>query len=207
MERKIKEKNFIKRFYLTYQYYKRTGIIRFVLIKAGQVLTFLTFLVIAFYILEKKFVDVDLLFDEYMSNLNPYLVLGVFTLSESFLGLLPPDFFIIWADQRSMSVLFLTIVGVLSYIGGINSYWIGRGLYHFKPLRRFVEGKYMKYDPYMKKWGNLFIALAAFFPIPYSPIGMFMGMIKYSFKSYIIFSLARILRFYAHGVILFNMIS
>ena len=206
MAGKLRKRTFFKHYRVSYHWFRRKGMLRFVLIKTLQVLAFLAVLVIAFNILEKKFVDVDIIFDEYMSNLNPYLVLGVFTLSESFMGLLPPDFFIIWADQHSLSILILTIVGILSYVGGLNSYWIGRGLNKFGPLSRFVEKKYSKYDHYMKKWGNLFISIAAFFPLPFSPIGMLMGMVKYPFKSYTIFTLTRILRFYVHGVILFNLI-
>jgi len=206
MKKEFKKRSFQNRLNLIFHDFRRKGLVRYILIKSAQVIVALAVLIILYRVIDRHFIDLDLLFEEYVSELNQFLVFGVFLASESFLGLLPPDFFIIWADQRSYSVILLTIIGVLSYIGGINSYFIGRVLVRIPFFRNYISKRNEKYVKMMNKWGAIFLSLAAFLPLPFSPIGMFMGMIKYPFKSYAVYTLTRILRFYAHGVILFNLI-
>ena len=59
-------------------------------------------------------------------------IFGIFFASESFLGLLPPEIFIAWADQTVHPFGNLALLSLLSYLGGVVSYGIGRGVLYFK---------------------------------------------------------------------------
>jgi len=49
-------------------------------------------------------------------------ILIVFFISESILGLVPPEIFIAWAKKTAEPILNLFILALLSYAGGLVSY-------------------------------------------------------------------------------------
>ncbi len=156
----------------------------------------------------KRLIDLNSVFTFITENLSNPLVLIVFLLSESFLGLIPPDFFVIWTIKFNSPFLFLTLLGVLSYIGGIISYLIGYWLSKRKGIKAFSERALDKYIIMVRKWGGAFIIISALFPYsPYSMVVIAVSLLKYPLRLYLFFGLARIIRFIVQGVLYLNILN
>jgi membrane protein YqaA with SNARE-associated domain len=141
----------------------------------------------------KYLIDMNAVFDFIIDHLPDGLVFIVFLLSESFLGMIPPDLFVIWSAKFNSPFLVLTILGVLSYIGGILSYYIGIWLSKRKRIKAWLERVLDKYIRMVRKWGGAFIIIAAIFPFsPFSMVVIAVSLFKYPFKLYLIFGLSRV---------------
>jgi hypothetical protein len=152
-------------------------------------------------LLFKYLVDLNPFFHYIVENLSDEFVLIVFLLSESFLGLIPPDIFIIWAGKFNSPLLFITILGILSYIGGIFSYFIGNRISTIPKIRAYSELALNKYILLARKWGGAFIVISALFPFsPFSMVVIAVSLLKYPFRLYLLFGLSRIIRFVVQGV-------
>jgi hypothetical protein len=133
-------------------------------------------------------------------------VLTFFFVSETFLGLIPPDLFIVWADQFSTPYLMVGVLALLSYFAGLLSYYLGLRLIRWERLSDYVNGKFGKHFAMLRNWGGFLIVVAALFPIPFSTMCMGAGMLKYSFRSLAILGTFRILRFFVYALFIFQMI-
>lgn len=152
-------------------------------------------------LLFKYLVDLQPIYDYIVNNLTNGFVLILFFLSESFLGLLPPDIFIIWASKFNSPMLFATILGILSYVGGIISYFIGHWLSTRPKIKAYSERALEKYILMAKKWGGAFIIISALFPFsPFSMVVIAVSLLKYPFRYYLLFGLSRIIRFVVQGI-------
>lgn len=129
------------------------------------------------------------------------LMFSIFFISESILGLLPPDIFIMWAAVESSPLLFISILALLSYIGGVISFLLGKYIGNKRIFERLVYSVREQYEPLIMRWGGLVIVLAALTPIPFSPISMLSGSLKFPFKKYVVFSLTRIIRVILYGLV------
>jgi len=129
------------------------------------------------------------------------LMFSVFFISEAILGLIPPDLFIMWASVETQPLAFITILAFLSYIGGIISFLIGKFIGNKRIFERIVFNVREQFEERILKWGGLVIMLSALTPIPFSPISMLSGSLKYPFKKYVVFSLTRIIRIIGYGLI------
>lgn len=152
-------------------------------------------------LLFKYLVDLQPIYDYIVNNLTNGFVLVIFFLSESFLGLLPPDIFILWASKFNSPILFATILGILSFIGGILSYFIGHWLSTRPKIKAYSERALEKYILMAKKWGGAFIVISALFPFsPFSMVVIAVSLLKYPFRLYLLFGISRIIRFVVQGV-------
>ena len=132
---------------------------------------------------------------------NPTLVLSIFFISEAILGVIPPDLFIAWAAKLDQYPLFFIIVlAVLSYIGGIISFLLGKYIGRYPFFKKRMTKVRMKFETKIMQWGGMVIVLAALTPIPFSPISMLSGSLKFPFKKYVLFSLTRIIRVIGYGL-------
>ena len=129
------------------------------------------------------------------------LMFSVFFISEAILGLIPPDIFIMWAAVESQPLLFISALAVLSYIGGVISFLLGKFIGKKKFFERIVYTIRAQYEPMILRWGGLVIILAALTPIPFSPISMLSGSLKFPFKKYVVYSLTRIIRVIGYGLV------
>lgn len=143
--------------------------------------------------------------DKVISKLRTEVVLIVFFVSESFLGWIPPDFFIVWASDRPSDLPYLnvTILAAISYSGGIVAYRIGEQLRRFPRFNAYVESKNEKYFYFIKKWGGIVVVMAALFPLPYATVSTIAGIVKYPFRNFLIFGLTRFIRFYVYAIWIF----
>jgi membrane protein YqaA with SNARE-associated domain len=159
-------------------------------------------IVIPLVLLAKHFIDINKIFGFITENLSDGYVLIVFFLSESFLGMIPPDIFMIWATKFSSPLLILFILGILSYAGGAISCQLGYWLSERPKIKAYIEYRLQKYMLLTQKWGGAFIVIAALFPFsPLSIVAIAVGLLKYPFRLYLFFGLSRILRFLFQGLL------
>jgi membrane protein YqaA with SNARE-associated domain len=149
-------------------------------------------------------IDFNVLFTTITTNYNPLTILGVFFASESLLGLVPPEIFIAWADKTTSPIFFLSMLAILSYLGGIISYFIGRTISKIPSVYEYFSIKMNKQVKMIRKWGGFLIVVGALLPIPFSMTSIAAGLIHYQFKYYLLFGLLRFVRFYLYALVIFN---
>jgi membrane protein YqaA with SNARE-associated domain len=151
-------------------------------------------------LISKYLLDFNAIFEFITTRFKDWTVLTVFFISEVFLGMIPPDFFVIWSSKFNSPLLFLSILGVLSYAGGAVSYYIGVLLLKRKRIKEYSQRVFSKYIGMVRKWGGAFIVISALFPFsPFSMVVIAVSLFKYPFKLYLLFGLARIARFLIQG--------
>lgn len=133
-------------------------------------------------------------------------IFSVFFASESILGLLPPDIWIAWTKNTSNPILYLSILALLSYLGGVISYLLGKAMLLIPSVNKFMSLKMSRHIINMRKWGGFLIAVGALLPLPFAMASMAAGMIKFNFKSFLLFALIRFLRFIIYGFAIYQML-
>lgn len=142
----------------------------------------------------------------FVNTLKPIYVFLFFFASESFMGMIPPDIFIFWSKARfpEYPYTFVTILGTISYLGGIVAYYLGRLTRKSKRVEKYIKRKYEKNFDMIEKWGGLVIIMAALFPLPFAMISTIAGIVKYPIKTFLIYGLTRYLRFYLYAIVIFG---
>jgi len=149
-------------------------------------------------------IDVTTLLNNLVETYSPRIIFTFFLISETALGLVPPEMFIAWASISADPWLFLFGLATMSYIGGVISYLIGKQLFLIPSLQNYIENKVAKHISNLRKWGGFFVVIGAVSPIPHSMVSMASGLIKYNFKNYLLWSLFRYLRFYIYALVIFQ---
>lgn len=137
-------------------------------------------------------------------ELPPYGILLVFFLSESLLGLIPPEIFIAWANTTLHPNGNLALLATLSYMGGILSYFIGKAITDIPAVHNYLEVKMAKHLKNTAKWGGFLIVAGALLPIPFSITCVAAGIIGYPLRGVFLFGLLRFLRFFLYALAIFN---
>lgn len=159
-----------------------------------------------------------ILFNKYVYNINDGLqamtqtfsrisLLITFFISETILGLIPPEIFIAWSKKTTEPLLNVILLATLSYLGGLTSYFIGKSSLKIKAVKDYLEIKMAKHLKNTKKWGGFLILVGALLPLPFAISCMTAGMIKYPFKNVVIFGLFRFLRFAVYAWAIFSVVS
>ncbi len=141
----------------------------------------------------------------FLQQWNSLYVLTLFFVSETILGLIPPDFFIVWSDTTKHPILMLNALAILSYSGGLLAYYIGYKIAAFPKIHQYLKQKLSSHFATLHKYGGFIIVFAALLPLPFSTITMASGMIEYPFKKLALLGLFRILRFYIYATVLFQL--
>jgi membrane protein YqaA with SNARE-associated domain len=158
-------------------------------------------IIVPLLLLGKHLIDFNRLFHVLTDNFSDAFVVILFLASESLLGLIPPDLFLIWATKFHSPFLIFLMLGILSYVGGIASYWIGYWIAKSPKFKAYSERKLGKYILLSNKWGGAFIVIAALFPLsPFSMVVIATSLLKYPFRLYLVFGLSRIVRFAVQGL-------
>jgi membrane protein YqaA with SNARE-associated domain len=186
--------------------YKRTGLYKFLCKNCIYLILTILFFVGIIILFQQLIGDFDTFFKSIIKGLDLVYVYLLFFASESILGLIPPDIFIIWSKTLPMPYASIALLSILSYLGGINSYFIGKLLKKIPSIKRFVLKQQEKYYKQIKKWGGILIVVAALFPLPFAMICIIAGIINYPFKRFLLITLTRIVRFFAYAWIFFNFI-
>ena len=192
---------------LLHQYYSYTGFYKFIGISLRKAIVPIGLVVLGLF-----------LFNKYIFNLNDGLqamtetfstlgVLAVFFISETFLGLLPPEIFIAWSKKTEDPLVILAILATLSYLGGLITFFIGKASLRIASFKNYLEVKMKRHLKNTSKWGGFLIVVGALLPVPFSITCLTAGMIKYPFKGVVLFGLFRFLRFAVYAWAIFKMVD
>lgn len=199
--------NTTKRLVLLNRYYKITNFYSFLkdtAYKGGTVIVIFVLLLLG---LEFYVLDINALLDTLVETYSWHTIFPFFLISETILGLIPPEIFIAWASKSVNPWLFLFMLATLSYIGGVISYFLGNRLFLIPSIKNHLENKIAKHIVNLRKWGGVFVVLGAISPIPHSIVSLACGLIKYSFRQYLLWSLFRYVRFIIYALVIFQVFS
>ncbi|WP_438961245.1 YqaA family protein [Nonlabens sp.] len=189
-----------------HRYYKLTGFYSFVTesIKKSMppVLAVVALLAIVHFLV----MPVPEMLEMAVQELPDYGVLAFFYVSETFLGLIPPELFIAWSGKTAAPILNLSLLALFSYLGGMTAYFIGRKALQIPSVHYYLEVKMAKQLVMARKWGGILIAVGALLPLPFSISSLVAGMLKYDFKWWCIIGLLRFIRFVIYGAAIFQVV-
>ena len=199
-------KNNLRRWSLAHRYYKITRFYSFLKNTAYQAFFMIVIFVLLLMAVNYFITDINLLLNNIFEAYSPKIIVLSFLISESILGLIPPDIFILWSSKSDSPILFLFALASASYLGGIVSYFIGMRISLMPAVRKHIERKIKQHIINLRKWGGVFIVLGAISPIPHSIVSIGAGLINYKFKYYLLWSLFRYLRFVVYFLIILQVL-
>ena len=191
---------------LVHRYYKITRFYSFLKNTAYQAFFMIVIFVLLLMAVNFFIIDINLLINNILETYSPKIVILCFLISESILGLIPPEIFILWSSKSGSPFLFLFALATVSYIGGAVSYFIGMRISLMPAVSKHVERKIKQHIINLRKWGGLFIVLGAISPIPHSIVSLGAGLIDYKFKYYLLWSLFRYLRFVIYYLVILQVV-
>jgi membrane protein YqaA with SNARE-associated domain len=118
------------------------------------------------------------------------------------MGMIPPDIFILWVTEMDYFYLMVGLLGLMSYLGGFNAFFLGRLIRRIPKIKERTERLYADHIIKIKKWGGIFIVISAIFPIPYAIVCSLAGMLKYPTTRLAYLGLFRIARFYLYALLI-----
>ncbi len=190
-----------------HQYYKYTGFYSFIWQNTKKALIPLAVIVGILLYVNYKVMNINDMLLHVTKNFSDFSIFTLFFISESILGLLPPDIFIAWTKSTESPLLYLSILAVLSYLGGVFSYYKGRTLLLIPKINNYLEGRMTKHIKNMQKWGGFLIAVGALLPLPFAIACLAAGMIKFPQKQFFIFASLRVFRFVIYGYLIYTALS
>lgn len=199
-----KKKN---RLQLLHQYYVYTGFYTFLKDALKKALPPILFVVAAIVLIHYFVIDLNTALQYVIDNYSNLLVLTLFFVSESILGIIPPELFIAWSDKTSNPILYLSLIALLSYAGGAVSYFTGRAALKIPSVHNYLEVKMEKHLKNARKWGGFLILVGALLPLPFAVASLAAGMIRFEFKYWALFGLARFVRYAIYGAAIFSLVS
>jgi len=192
----------------TYAQLKKKGFFRYVGRNVLLILGVYALVVLIIFLIGKYLVDFNGLFNGITERLSDHFVILLFFASESFTGMIPVDLFVIWAQKFDQPLPFLFLFGVLSYTGGVISYGIGNWISGRPKVKAYTVKRLEGYIHFVRKWGGAFIVIAALFPFtPFSLVVIAITMLKYPFRLFLLFALARLVRFALQGLFFFDLLK
>jgi len=207
MRSQLASKNRKSKLQLLHQYYSYTGFYSFIGVNVKKAALPFILLAGGLILLDRFVIDFHLLFTYITENYSAFSIFSLFFLSESFLGLVPPELFIAWVKTLPTPLINLSLLALLSYLGGCVSYFIGRSILSIPKVKASVENRMAKHITNIRKWGGFLIIVGALLPIPFSIVSMASGIISFSFWRYLMFGLFRFLRFYLYALAIFSLMG
>jgi membrane protein YqaA with SNARE-associated domain len=201
------EKQKKSRIKLLHQYYKYTGFYRFIFNNTKKAIIPLIVVIGILLYVNYKVMSINDMMLYITANFSDFTIFTIFFASESILGLLPPDIFIAWTKSTQSPLLYLSFLAVLSYLGGVIAYFMGRSLLLVPLINEYFEGKMIKHIKNMQKWGGFLIAVGALLPLPFAMACLAAGMINFSKKHFFLFASLRIFRFVIYGFAIYSALS
>ncbi len=158
------------------------------------------------------------IFDHYVISKNPELWLEhfysqpeiiylIFIASESFIGILPPELFMIWAFNKGGITHYIFSVALfasISYSLGYINYLVGKFLYN-RVIFRYLRKRYFKESwEQLRKYGLFLIIVAAITPVPWAAVCLLVGSANYPAKKFFLYALTRLARFVVYGFVVYQ---
>jgi membrane protein YqaA with SNARE-associated domain len=203
--RKIKSKK--QKAKLVHNYYVRTGLYLFVWTNLKKAFLPIFSIVLSIFLFNKYVYNVNDGLHHFTETFSRLTIFIAFFVSETLLGLIPPEIFIAWSKKTSEPILTLTILATLSYGGGLISYFLGKAALKIKVIKKYLEVKMAENLRNTRKWGGILVLVGAILPLPFSIACFTAGMIKYPFKNVILFGLFRFARFAIYAWAIFKVVD
>ena len=185
----------LNRYYRITQFY---AFLKSIFIKTGIIIG--TF-ILAYFLIDSFVLDTKLIFDHIVANFNAIYVFLIFFLSEMLMGIVPPEIFIAWGLESITPWLYMFFLASLSYFTGIVAYLIGLLIYRLPSVKKYIKNRIPNHVNNMRKWGGFFIFAGAILPLPHSLVSFSSGLIKFSFRQFLLWALFRFARFYIFAFI------
>ncbi|MRT92945.1 YqaA family protein [Ancylomarina sp. 16SWW S1-10-2] len=201
------QKNRKSKLQLIHQYYSYTGFYNFIWENIKKAILPFILIVFGLILLDRFIIDFNTFFEYITENYSAISIYSLFFASESILGLIPPEIFIAWVKTLDHSFINLSLLALLSYLGGCVSYFIGKSILNIPKVNLYMETKMAKHIANIRKWGGFLIIVGALLPIPFSMVSIASGIISFSFKKYLMYGLFRFLRFYLYALAIFSLMS
>lgn len=206
MPKKTKRSN-KRRAKLVHKYYSRTGFYLFVWESIKKVILPILGIILVIFLFNKYVYNINEGLRNFTETFSRITVISVFFISETILGLIPPEIFIAWSKKTETPILNLSILAVLSYFGGLLSYFIGRIALKVNSVKNYLEVKMADNLKNTRKWGGILILVGALLPLPFSIACMTAGMIKYPFKNVVFLGLFRLAKFAIYAWAIFKVVN
>jgi uncharacterized membrane protein YdjX (TVP38/TMEM64 family) len=192
----------------TFKRLREKGFFKYIGKNLILILSLYAVVVFVVFLAGKYLIDFNTLFGGFIESLSTRFVLILFFASESFTGMIPVDFFVVWTQKFESPLPWLALLGVLSYAGGVISFGIGKWIATRPRINKFVERKLANYMDFVRKWGGAFIVIAAILPFtPFSLVVIAVTLFKYPFRPFLLFALARLVRFVLQGIFFFDLLK
>ena len=190
-----------------HNYYGRTGFYLFVWESVKKSFLPIVLVVVGVFLFNKYVFDINEGLETITETFSKTGILITFFISETLLGLVPPEIFIAWSGKTESPILNLSLLATLSYLGGLVSYFIGKTALKIKSLKEYLEVKMAANLKNTRKWGGFLILVGALLPLPFSIACLAAGMIKYPFRNVVFFGLFRFARFAAYAWAIFQVVD
>lgn len=199
-------KKIMKRGHIYHIYYRRSGGYRFIGSSALKLVIGLAVVGAILYLFNTYVYDIADLTDYFTHHFGYPTVLLSLYLSETLIGILSPEIYIIWVSDFAHPWLWVLFLATISYLAGLSAYFIGTRLYLLPKVHDWVDNKFNSQFKLIRKYGGLLVALAALTPLPYPPMCMVSGMIKFPFKLFALITALRFVRFALYTLVLFKFV-
>ncbi len=193
----------IKRYHF---FYSRKGFYKFLKSISIKFTLVMGLVLLGLMLFEKLTPGISHYFATYSVLVSNELVISFFFLSETILGLVPPDLFIVWAKQFTAPYSVVLLLALLSYGAGLLAYYVGLRIGAIEKVSQYIHVKFATQFKMLKSWGGLIIVIAALLPLPYSTMCLGAGMLKYSFKMLLLLGIFRIARFFIYASVLYQVV-
>lgn len=186
-----------------HEQYLSSGAYRFVLLNGVRLLFFIAVLGLAAVLFNTYVFNIADAADYMIAHFSVPVVLAIFQLSEMSHGLVPPEVLMTWISGFDNPWLWLFLLASISYVGGLCGYLIGRRLDRLPKVHEWVFGKFEQQFKHIKQFGGLLIVVAAITPLPYSPICIISGTVKFPLRKFLLVTTSRYVRFMVYGYLIF----
>lgn len=204
MKTKVRKKSKLK---LLHQYYSYTGFYTYVGNSLKKTIIPIVFIILILYLFNKYVFTIEDGLNFLTETFSKTGVFISFFISETLLGLIPPEIFIAWSKKTTSPIINLSILASLSYVGGILSFFIGKVILRINSVKKYLEIKMAKQLKNTSKWGGFLILIGALLPVPFSITCMTAGMIKYPLKGVVLFGLFRFVRFALYAWAIYSVVT
>ena len=90
---------------------------------------------------------------------------------------------------------------------GSRSNCSGRASLKIPAVHNYLEVRMEKHLKNARKWGGFLILVGALLPLPFAVASLAAGMIRFDFKYWALFGLARFVRYAIYGAAIFSLVS